>query len=452
MINIASAKALLQRFAQNNDGNLAPTFGLSMIFVVATMGAATDFADLTKASARSQNLADRTALSAAIFIKDNDRLPEDEEEGYVHNRVYTAADIGFSFSENVRGGADGVRVRVNYNERTKEALVRVQGEIIPRFSQLLGKETLPFNTQTVVSYLEADDSAPASVSLVLDNSGSMAWDESLALSNGLSPSGARSRIRGLKETVIRFNRELRNRLPQRRGEFRSIRMGMIPYNQNIINNNRISMRFGYLRNGRINRMNANGGTNSTRPMEAALNEMRREDNIHRNEARRHNRGFVEPVKFVILMSDGRNSPGKHIPNPDPTVANAYRFNTMIDDYQEVTWPLNFSLLPGWTRGTLTQINNDDETLKHCEALKALGVEIFTIGFGLDVGRYNENRSGMPRATQEVTLSQQSTAFSFLSRCASEPDNFIRADDLSQLQKAFDTIQTAVVEEIIRIKA
>jgi len=56
------------------------------------------------------------------------------------------------------------------------------------------------------------------------------------------------------------------------------------------------------------------------------------------------------------------------------------------------------------------------------------------------------------STNGVDQTVQTAAYNLMENCASTPDHFIRAGDADQLEAAFDEIQNAIVEELIRIKS
>ena len=447
----------LSRYYKKEDGNMALTFALSLTLIVTAMGAATDFSSLGNSRDKAQSVADSIALAAAIYVKDHDRPPSSDDEGYRDGVTYQASDLGYEFknvfeaSEKSPDGSaaeEGVTVRVVYDDNAKEARVTVQGATKPNFTQVFGKGRLPFTADTVVSYLETEDSFPASISLVLDNSGSMAWDDRLALPNGASPPGATPRIEGLKRSVNTFVRELDDRLEEVVDGQRIMRMSMLPYSSNLIDSRRVSMRFGFLRRGQVNAMVASGATNSNPPMMLAAEEMRRENRVHRNEARRTKKEYVEPLKFVIFMSDGQNTVGQREFIPDSSSPFWWDYRPQFNRYdgpelQETSTHMH----QGYYRSPADRL-----TVDACNELKAEGTQIFTIGYGLDVGNYNANNRFFSRFVRPVTIESQSNAFALLSSCASSGDHFVRADDAKALESAFDTIQNAIVEELIRIKS
>lgn len=450
MFNFKRSKSLLKNFRKNNDGNMALTFALSMTLVVTAVGAATDFSALSSAHSKSQSVADSLALAAAIYIKDHDRPPPTDAEGLRDGVTYTAEQLGIRYTNAIEGGPSNVSIRVDYDDDTKEAVTTITGATAPNFTQIFGKDRLPFRAKSVVSYLEAEDSFPASISLVLDNSGSMAWDDKIALSNGSSPLDAAPRINGLQISVNTFTRELERRLSSTTREQRTIRMGMLPYSSDIVNNARVLMQFGYLTAAQIAQMTPSGQTNSNPPMRAALEELANENEIHRQEANRTGETYIEPLKFVIFMSDGQNTVGSFEFTADENAPFYWRFDSSRNLWRG-QFASRFNGDSRYTRGNLTR-NSDRLTIESCRVLQEQGTEIFTIGYALDLGFYNTNNRFNSREVREVSLLNQSNAFNLLATCATKEENFVRADNNEELEAAFDTIQNAIVEELIRIKS
>lgn len=449
MFKFENGKRLFKRFQQNEDGNIALTFAVSAVAVIGCMGAAMDYSTLSSAESRSQAIADQSALSAAIFVKNNDRPPKEISEGITAGN-HSAHALGYKYKGWVQGGASNVNINVVYDDNAKEARVTVTGKTIPTFIQVLGKKDLDFKAEAVVSYLDIDEKHPASIALVLDNSGSMAWDDKLANSDGSSPSDAAPRIDGLEFSVKKFTSDLSSRLGTEDSDgLRTIRMGMLPYSSNIVTNNRVNMKFGYLTNTEVEKMYPSGNTNSNPPMAEAKTWMDGENQQHRTEATRVGEAYREPLKFIIFMSDGQNTLGNYEFTPDDSAPVYWKQNS--NGTWSGKWAALFSGGYGYTRGHLRR-NTDRLTIDSCNRLKEQGAEIFTIGYALETGAYNANYSWDKKRTEYVNLWNQTNAYNLLQSCASKPDNFVTASDNEELEGAFDTIQNAIVKELIRIKS
>ena len=83
MLKKHQGRGLFSRFTNNKEGNLTVTFALSLTLVVIGVGTATDFSALSAANSKAQSVADSTALAAAVYIRDNDRPPTNEADGYL---------------------------------------------------------------------------------------------------------------------------------------------------------------------------------------------------------------------------------------------------------------------------------------------------------------------------------------------------------------------------------
>jgi len=315
MLKLPKARNLLRCFRKNEDGNMAAIFAVSAVAVVGGVGAAMDFSTLSNAQARSQSIADATALSAAIFVKNNDRPPENFEEGFTQGD-HSAEALGYEFKGFVAGGAENVNVNVVYDDNAKEARVTVQGQTVPSFVQIFGKQNLDFTAESVVSYLDVDETHPASIVLVLDNSGSMRWDSEKLSEAGTRPANPTSRILGLQTSVRTFRDELRGRIGSQleADGIRVLRTGILPYNSAIVPlpgdaERRMDWGFGGVSEGFIGAMEADGGTNSNPPMAVAREWLNIEDDQHRDEATRNDEEFRQPLKFVVFMTDGQNTTG-----------------------------------------------------------------------------------------------------------------------------------------------
>ena len=449
MLILDHGKRLFRRFKKNEDGNMAVTFAVSAVAIIGATSATMDYSVLSNAKSRSQAIADQTALAAAIFVKNNDRPPASLAEG-VTRGSHSARNLGYEFKGWVDGGANNVNINVVYDDNAKEARVTVSGQTVPTFAQVLGKRSLTFSSESVVSYLDIDEKHPASIALVLDNSGSMGWDDKFANPNGTSPIGAEPRIDGLEFSVKKFNTDLSDRLGVEDSDgLRTIRMGMLPYSSNIVTSNKVEMDFGYITDQEVERMVPSGNTNSNPPMTKAQEWMDGENSEHRDEAVRVGEAYREPLKFVIFMSDGQNTLG------------AYEF--LADDTAPVYWRQNsngswsgiyahsYNNQFGYIRGHLRR-DTDRLTIETCNTLKSQGTEIFTIGYALEVGYYNANNPWNKYSQAYVNLWNQTNAYNLLQSCASKEENFVRAGDNDELEAAFDTIQNAIVKELIRIKS
>jgi len=309
MAVLKKANSALKKLKRDESGIAAISWALSLPTIIGAMGAAMDFAMLSTADSRSQAIADTTALAAAIYVKNNEQVPQDRTEGLIGE--YTAQELGYDYRSWVINGADGVSVDVSYDNVKREATVTVAGQTRPTLMQILGFDALDFNAQSVVKYYEKDVQDPASVVLVLDNSGSMHFDDLPIDSYGNAPSEAEPRINALKTSAKAFMAMLDEAVgPQvaDSSEPRTLRTGMMAFDSNIISARTIAMDWGVVTDSEINAMTPLAATNSAPPMAAANTWLNvNEPPIHEAE----NPGKT-PLKYIILMTDGKNTVGDEV--------------------------------------------------------------------------------------------------------------------------------------------
>jgi len=476
MIKFEKMKRLFRRFGKNDDGNIALTFAVSAIAVIGCMGAAMDFSTLSNAEARSQAIADQTALAAAVFVKTNGREPTppppvgdgetpEPEEGYLDDsyRTYTAAELGYDFKGWVDGGADNVTVSIDYDGTAKEAIVTVSGQTVPTFMQVLGRQNMGFTAQATAKYEDFEFYDPASILMVLDNSGSMSFDDKALVSSPygtwtdnygnkwLPHEDAQSRIGALKSHASGFMTDLQALVGDQTNDSNKVlRTGMLAYNHATITARTVPMAWQTAdTQDSIDDMVATGGTNSAPPLDTARIWMGGEDTEHTD---MHG---DDPIKFVVFMTDGVNA-------TDSVTWIQEDGTGQWKGYQRVCW-----WFWCWTEeDTVEQTNEPDwgwdweegrwdstynvQSVADCDAMKADGVKIYTIGFALASGTYDANGYWGTGSTDTINEDVRSKAYSFLSRCSSEPATFLTAENAEQLDDAFTRIGNDIMTEIIRL--
>ena len=312
MTVLKKANSILRRFKRDESGMAAISWALSLTAIIGAMGSAMDFAMLSAADARSQSIADTTALSAAIYVRNFEQVPPDRTTGLIG--AYTANELGYDYRNWVIDGAEGVNVNVSYDDVNREATVTVSGKTRPVLMQILGFDELDFKAKTVVKYLEKDVQDPASIVLILDNSGSMHFDDKPLEEDGNSPDDAIERMTALQSSATNFMQLLNDTVgPQNDSgnEPRFLRTGMMAFDSDIIPDRTVTMRWGVDwalgSNSEFNNMVPLRATNSAPPMKEAnrwLNDPSLEPKEHNTE----NPGKT-PLKYVILMTDGKNTIG-----------------------------------------------------------------------------------------------------------------------------------------------
>ena len=513
MLKAVKTKRLLKRFQKNEKGNVALTFAVSTVAVLGCMGAAMDFSTLSNAEDKSQSIADHTALSAAIFVKNYGRQPRpavgnddgssggnedgpapdpESEEGYLDKKfkIYTADELGYEFKGFVEGGAESVNIAITYDDENKEARVNVTGKTKPTFMQIFGTKQLDFEAEATAKYSDYNLYDPASVLLVLDNSGSMAFDDKPLFYVGdpdefevnvagddwadedkkdwKSQEGVRPRIDALIEHSTNFYEKLFSLVGDQSSDKKKIlRTGMLSYNTGTLSKGSVMMNWSIQSAvNSLNNMVAFGGTNSAPSLSTARSWMAGEDKKHEN---MHGE---DPLKFVVFMSDGLNTTGGSTwveeegtgqwygqrcvsyeekkkgkgkgkgKDTNDGECKQYGFDTVESD----TRP-DFGF--DWEEGKWGS-TADISSIADCTAMKNEGVRIYTIGFALAEGWYDTNKYHGFEDFDYIDTETRDKAYSFLSQCASEPDTFLTAENASELEEAFERIGNDVATEIIRL--
>lgn len=410
----------LRRYRKDEEGTLAIVWAASLSTVLVAVGAAYDFSRVSGASHESQAIADSVALSAAVFVKNNKRKPLASQEGYVEGKKYDLRKLGFNIDSRV----EKAYVTVKYDEKNGEAYAFVSGYSKPAFMQIAGYKHMKFNVDSTVKYESEEERNPASIFLVADVSGSMALGGDLLQTLTSSEKRRRysfyvsrnetkkevqrlpSRNSSLKATLKDFGAYLREQTaedknPKSKGKKqreskRYLRMAMYAYSSTYQSRRSYSPNWGEVPDYAINRLNASGGTNPSSAMNKAYRDMKYEVKYHKQET------GSEPVRIVVLMTDGVNNS------------------------------------PVYTT----------QTLAACTAMKADGVQVYTIGYALEEGHY-AYKLRWPAAYYQPKW-YSTTAYGFLRSCASSDKHFLKAKDSDALKDAFNKIGKQIVLDTIRI--
>jgi len=461
----------LRNFYRNESGNVAAMTALSMLVLLGAVGAAFDFSMAASSQSRSQDIADQIALRAAAFVRENDGIPTDGSGGIAAG-TYTAAELGYDYKGWVKGGGDEVTIEVTYDEDNNQAIVTVRGLTVSNFGNLMGMKEVPFSTQSVVGFEVKEIKNVASIALVLDNSGSMEWDDKPHTSGGSAPSDAVGRIVALENSMISFMKFLSPMIESESSEEqRVLRLGMLAYNQDRIGEHQTPMNWKLISDHKITKMEADGGTNPTTSMTTAADWMVGEPAKHMSANQK------VPLRYVVFMSDGANDNAARVWTDQAGSGEwrrqrcrysedefggwgcwyEYKLSASQPSGNAGFWKSNSRYDYAWYEGTQTR-PDDDATLAQCQRMKDDGVTVYTIAFGLESGTYDRNETiwdvyeGENSSTVEIDPLTTTRAYDFLSKCASSAETFMKAENADELQTAFDFIGENIVKEGIRIKS
>ena len=435
-----------RNFWRNTDGNFGVMASLTLLGLISGIGLSVDTQRFFQHGEKAQSVADAAGLSAAIFVGgNNDQAPTIASNGvFLEGQSYSATELGFdlSFGENIS-------FEVDYDDVNREVTVTTTSSMTPLILQLVGKNTIGTTKTSSVRYADPADANAASVLFVLDNSGSMWFDDRAQdTTTGVAPSIAVRRIDSLKQNVNRLNQQFRNigGDTQTAGQ-RFLRTGLLTYNSGTLTQRilvgfnkfgqsifrdivvvpeegaagavktEIPMNWRTIAPGTANQLSSvgtqatnvhgmfpYGGTNSAPAMARALQIMTTGTN---NEKRVHElEGNMNASRFVVFMSDGQNDDtGTNTWVADPfsefwrrleTVRRCFNigFGRWCFNVQEwVFWDFDIEgrepTGSGWEEGRFVTAE-DAATRANCDALKSDGVTVYTIGFALEAGTYDTN--------------------------------------------------------------
>lgn len=391
----------LKSIKRDETGSVSAMFGLTVPVLILAIGVTVDASMMMNNQNVIQNTADTIGLNASIFVQNNNRPPSSNEEGLMNEQWYSEEDLelGIEFPTN-----STTRFKVTYDDVNQQAVVEAKTVFKTAFGRAFGRNTLSFQTDAIVKY-PTREQTPASIFLVLDNSGSMAFDDlALPFRGAARPANAKSRISGMKSSIKTFSSYLNDKIEENseKSETRFLRMGMTSFSTNTLSYRTVSPFWGVFSDRQINAMTANGGTNPSQSLSLARRWMANETQIHQAE-----REDADPLKYVVVMTDGANS------------------SSYIDSL----------------------------SLQYCTQMKQNGVEIFTIGYALEPGYFYTGTWGRGNPwlrNYYISPATNLRAERFLESCASSPDNFILAENATALTAAFDRIGEVIVEDSIRI--
>lgn len=364
-------------------------WALMLSTILLLVGAAYDMNAATTAKAKAQNFADTIALTAAINVKANDGLPQSDAEGFVNNKTYNLADLGFDLDPYIK--TDEVEARENwavvrYDEDAGQLTVDITGNAKTPFMSIFGVEEISFKSSATVDYAVDDINNSLSLALVLDTSGSMwYYDETDTKREDAMEAAALDLMQNL-ETLVAGQED----------DGRILRTGMIPYYSYIWWSKVVGMDWGRVSDYEINSLWEGGGTNSSDAMELADTWMQSENAFHEAET-----GRTDPKKYVILMTDGVN---------------------------------NYT-------------SYDTDTLAACTSMKDAGVIIYTIGYALNLQTYGSDNYWDTYTPSQAEITR---ATNLLSDCASSPDHFKTTDNDTDLAEIFENIGAEIAAQFLRI--
>ena len=274
----------VKRFIAHDCGNIAVTFGIMLMPIMLSVGAAIDFtrgSDLHTRVAIATDAALLAAVSAAMNEEDlsdavavNKRLKKDFEPFFLANL-------------NARSGYKYHGFSINYDPDTNEVNVDVDVEYKTAIFGLVGMDYWDTGVQAATG-MQLKAGGAISMFLVLDRSGSMGW------SNG----DGGTKMESLKVAVSQMISNFEESDPEQ--EF--IRMGAVAYSSSMWAKQKIVWDLSKTTDY-VNAMSAGGGTDSSDAVKTAYKHLKKNKEI-----KFHNdKSGQVPELIMVFMTDGDNN-------------------------------------------------------------------------------------------------------------------------------------------------
>ena len=499
----------LKDFRADSRGNMAMMAAVTMTVIVIGAASAIDYSMATNNRQESQYIADSLALAAALQVKRDGVEDLDGLKAYQPGKIYKGKDLGLEFS-GLKPGTD-VTVEFVYNLDTQEVTTIIKGESNASFMRMAGVEGVKFSSQSTVGLPGFEMRHPASIALVIDNSGSMEFDDTPAASwdqahfdaqysyfrNYYNSSsawnlatqvptgkevrlpGTKQRIDGVKEAIGSLNESL-TEITGGDPDQSYLRTGLAPFANGFLNNKASDMAWGLVPQTKIDGMEADGGTDVSSGLQKAENWLNREPQNYDQEVREYLK------RYVILMTDGQDTSNSvaYVPKPGSKLwrgevergngrqckeaeERRWLFGTYMacieSETQEEadaaageTWMEQNryqSSRPSVGRNW-KEVEKVSRAKRICDDLKEEGYDVYTVAFALQPGVYYSNDPDrVTNHTIGISPGEVDAATELLEYCATTPAHFLTADSTDELNEAFKEIGESIADDTeIRIKS
>ncbi|MBX9455956.1 MAG: VWA domain-containing protein [Rhizobium sp.] len=295
-----TVKSLCRRFMMDRAGNIAMTFAIVSIPLLGAMGVGIDYIRALNLHREIQGSLDAALVAAIkdVDVKDDDTLKKTLTD-------WLAAEA--SISDSYTLDTDSVVI-----DRTNKGITAtVRASMGTSFLRILGRDTVAVAVQaSVIDGTSVETKNPFSMYLVLDRSGSMAWDtdttyQTTCYTNTYKKTGAYTctkkytKIESLKLAVGMMVDQFVTLDPDEK----YIRLGAVSYSDKA--HSAESLDWGTTKvHEYVEALIADGGTASTNAFKKAYNSVKptSENNAHKKK-----NGEENPGKYIVFMTDGDNN-------------------------------------------------------------------------------------------------------------------------------------------------
>jgi Flp pilus assembly protein TadG/uncharacterized protein YegL len=401
MTNLSASHAVKQ-FFRSRDGNFAILTALSLPVVIAFVGVAIDMSRLLNTRTQLQSAADSAALVASKAMADQGMTEAQAKVlalNFVNSQLALDNDLGGTLDKN---DIDIVPTKVTNADGsgTYDVQVKLNLDVkMTAMTGLLGIDSRPVSVNSGARTSTESTKSPLSMYLVLDRSGSMAWESSQYGSYEVqydcgyttwegsgwrkrqvyhprtctyTATGYMPKINALKLAVSNLMTQLATADPDEK----YVRTGAVSYNSSM--DTPLDLGWGTTKTlAYVNALIADGGTDSSQAVATAGEAL--DENSEDAAHKKKNGG--KPQRYMVFMTDGENSDSR----------------------------------------------SDYPTKTACDDAKKDGVIIYTVAF-------------MAPAAGKALLSY----------CASDADHYFDASDAGDLIAAFNSIGAQATSKVSRL--
>ncbi len=205
---------VLKKFLRNAKGNVSILVAATLPILVAVAGGVLDYTVAISGKAKLQSMVDSATLYATKLLKEDPEMDEQEitsrAEEYLQSLYQAGGGTGFSLAS----------VSVTKSSGSNSVQVSATGRYATTFLRLLSIDHMDFPVRSAASF----NYPPLEVALVLDNTGSMNFDENGNWCSSYSDSC--NRMGKLKEAARNFIDSLEKNSD---GDPNSVKVGIVPY-------------------------------------------------------------------------------------------------------------------------------------------------------------------------------------------------------------------------------
>lgn len=502
-------KRIAKDFIDDRRGNMAMMAAVTMTVVIIGAASAIDYSMATNNRHESQDIADSLALAAALQVQRDGLDNLAGQKNYAPGKVYKAEDLGLKFT-GLKEGTD-VTIEFVYNLETNEVTTIVKGQTEANFMRMAGVDGINFSSTSTVGLPGFEMHHPASIAMVIDNSGSMwfddrpaaDWDQahfnaqlqlyqyyySFDLALNLSrqvptgkevrPSNAEKRIDGIKEALKSLNVAL-TEITGGDPDQSYLRTGLSPFSTGYLKKKASEMKWGLVSDSKINGMEADGGTDVSSGLQKA-------ETWLKNEPKNYDADIRDDLKrYVVLMTDGQDTSNSiaYVPKPGSKLwrgeverghgrqckeaeERSWIFGTYLSCLEyETQAEANAAYGEKWMEQNRRQnskpsvgrnwkeVEKISRAKRICDDFRDEGYDVYTVAFALQPGVYYTNLPDRNyNHTMGVSPEEVEAAKELLEYCATSPAHFLTADSTDELNEAFKEIGESIADDTaIRIKS